>query len=212
MARLHLFDLDGTLIRGSAAPVEISRQLGLLEEIGVLERDLVSGRIGPPEYAVAVHALWSGLTADHVTAAFDAAPWLAGIQEVWRDIRDRGDFCAVISLSPSFFVERLLGWGAHAAYGSRFPEVPFSRPVDPAGILSPAAKVRIADRLCTEFAVGRADCIAYGDSMSDVDLFGAVSRSVAVNADGHLAGLATHSYAGGDLREAYGLVAEVDDN
>ncbi|WP_328318469.1 HAD family hydrolase [Streptomyces sp. NBC_00388] len=210
MARLHLFDLDGTLIRGSAAPVEISRQLGLLDEIGELERDLVAGRIGSPEYAVAVHALWSGLTTDHVAAAFDAAPWLGGIQEVWRDIRERGDYCAVISLSPSFFVERLLGWGAHAAYGSRFPEVPFNRPVDPSGLLNAAAKVRIADLLCTEFAVGRADCVAYGDSMSDVDLFGAVSRSVAVNADGHLAGLATHSYAGGDLREAYGLVVADD--
>lgn len=212
MARLHLFDLDGTLIRGSAAPVEISRQLGLLDEIGVLERALVSGQIGPPEYAVQVHALWSGLTADHVAAAFDAAPWLAGIQEVWREIRERGDYCAVISLSPSFFVERLLGWGAHAAHGSRFPDVPFNRPVDPAGILSAAAKVRIADQLCTEFGVGRADCVAYGDSMSDVELFRAVSRSVAVNADNHLAGLATHTYAGGDLREVYALVAATDPN
>ncbi|WP_405778907.1 HAD family hydrolase [Streptomyces sp. NBC_00859] len=212
MARLHLFDLDGTLIRGSAAPVEISRQLGLGKEIGVLERDLVAGRISSPEYAVEVHALWSGLTTEHVAAAFDAAPWLAGIRQVWRDIRERGDYCAVISLSPSFFVERLLGWGAHAAHGSRFPEVPFTRPVDPAGILSAAAKVRIMDRLCTEFGLGRADCVAYGDSMSDVELFGAVSRSVAVNADSHVTALATHHYGGGDLREAYALVAGTDGN
>ncbi|MEV8565724.1 HAD-IB family phosphatase [Streptomyces sp. NPDC051322] len=209
MARLHLFDLDGTLIRGSAAPVEISRQLGLLEEIGVLEQDLGSGRIGPPEYAVRVHALWSKLTLEHVRAAFEAAPWLAGIREVWREIRESGEYCAVISLSPSFFVERLLGWGAHAAHGSRFPEVPFTRPVDPAGILSAAAKVRIADQLCTDFGVGRADCVAYGDSMSDVELFRSVPLSVAVNADRHLAGLATHSYAGGDLREVYALAHSV---
>ncbi|WP_328537849.1 HAD family hydrolase [Streptomyces sp. NBC_00344] len=208
MARLHLFDLDGTLIRGSAATVEISRQLGLLEEIGLLERDLISGVIGPPQYAVRVHALWSGLTLEHVVAAFAASPWLTGIQEVWRDIRERGEYCAVISLSPSFFVERLLGWGAHAAHGSRFPEVPFTKPVDPAGILSAASKVRVADQLCTEFGVGRDDCVAYGDSMSDVDLFGAVPLSVAVNADHLLAGLATRVYTGGDLREAYGLVCD----
>ncbi|GAA1358829.1 HAD family hydrolase [Streptomyces beijiangensis] len=205
MARLHLFDLDGTLIRGSAAPVEISRQLGLLEEIGELERELSTGLIDPPQYALRAHALWVDLTVTHVAAAFETAPWLAGIQEVWREIRERGDYCAVISLSPSFFVERLLGWGAHAAHGSRFPEVPFTRPVDPAGILSPAAKVLVADRLCTEFGVGRDDCVAYGDSMSDVHLFGAVPVSVAVNADHHVSGLATHTYAGGDLREAYAL-------
>ncbi|MFD7015155.1 HAD family hydrolase [Streptomyces sp. NPDC059161] len=205
MARLHLFDLDGTLMRGSAAPVEISRQLGLLSEIGELERELATGRIGPPEYAVRVHALWSGLTELHVATAFATAPWLAGIRDVWREIRERGDYCAVISLSPSFFVERLLGWGAHAAHGSRFPEVPFTRPVDPAGILSPAAKVTVMGRLCAEFGVGAGDCVAYGDSMSDVELFAAVPVSVAVNADHHLAGRATHTYSGGDLREAFAL-------
>ncbi|KOU52466.1 HAD family hydrolase [Streptomyces sp. WM6378] len=209
MATLHLFDLDGTLMRGSAAPVEISRQLGLLSEIGELERELSTGRIGPPEYAVRVHALWSGLTEVHVAAAFATAPWLIGIQDVWQEIRERGDYCAVISLSPSFFVQRLLAWGAHAAHGSVFPDVPFTRPVDPAGILSPAAKVSVMNRLCAEFGVGPRNCVAYGDSMSDVDLFTAVPVSVAVNADHHLAGLATHTYAGGDLREAYALVRAV---
>jgi phosphoserine phosphatase len=142
----------------------------------------------------------------HVTAAFEGAPWLARIQDVWKDIRARGDYCAVVSLSPSFFVERLLDWGAHAAHGSRFPSVPFNEPVDPAGILSAPAKVRIADRLCAEFGLTRADCLAYGDSLSDKDLFGAVPVSVAVNADRHLSGLATYSYTGRDLWEAYELV------
>ncbi|GGW45126.1 HAD family hydrolase [Streptomyces xantholiticus] len=204
--RLHIFDLDGTLIHGSAATVEISRQLGLLDEIGEVERDLVAGRIGPPEYAVRVHALWTDLTDAHVTAAFETAPWLLGIQEVWSEIRAGGDYCAVISLSPSFFVERLLDWGAHAAHGSRFPEIPFTRPVDPTGILSAAAKVEIAGRLCTEFGVALDACIAYGDSLSDAAIFAAVPTAVAVNADHHLADLATHTYAGSDLREAYELV------
>ncbi|MFD4140887.1 HAD family hydrolase [Streptomyces sp. NPDC058572] len=204
--RLHLFDMDGTLIRGSAAAVEISRQLGMLEEIAALERQFGARRIGPPEYAVAVHALWRDLTEAHVAAAFAAAPWLAGIREVWREIHERGDYCAVISLSPSFFVERLLNWGVHAAHGSRFPDLPFSRPVDPAGILGAAAKVKIANRLCAEFGVGLDACVAYGDSMSDAEIFATVPVTVAVNADRHLAGLATHSYTGGDLREAYELV------
>lgn len=204
--RLHVFDLDGTLIRGSAAPVEISRQLGLLDEIAEVERDLIAGRIGPPEYAVRIHALWKDLTEAHVTAAFESAPWLMGIREVWSDIRAAGDYCAVISLSPSFFVEKLLGWGAHAAHGSRFPDVPFTQPLDPTGILSAAAKVEIAGRLCTEFGVPLEACVAYGDSLSDAAIFAAVPTAVAVNADHHLADLATHTYVGSDLREAYELV------
>ncbi|EPH40456.1 HAD-IB family phosphatase [Streptomyces aurantiacus] len=206
MARLHLFDLDGTLLYGTAAPVEISRQLGLDQEIAELERDFVAGRIDSGEYAVRVHGLWAGLTDAHVTAAFDGAPWLAGIRDTWAEIRANGDYCAVVSLSPSFFVERLLEWGAHAAYGSRFPAVPFVEPVNPAGILNAAAKVEIANRLCEEFGVGRADCVAYGDSLSDLDLFAALPVSVAINADPRLVDLATHAYVGRDLWKAYELV------
>ncbi|MBD0841021.1 MULTISPECIES: HAD family hydrolase [unclassified Streptomyces] len=206
MTRLHLFDLDGTLLHGTSAPVEISRQLGLEAETVALDRAISAGLIGPPEYAAQVHALWADLTEAHVVAAFEGAPWLARIRDVWAEIGQRGEYCAVVSLSPSFFVERLTEWGAHAAHGSVFPAVPFTEPVDPAGVLSAAAKVHIADRLCAEFGVTRADCIAYGDSMSDKDLFGAVPISVAVNADSHLSGLATHSYMGRDLWDAYALV------
>ncbi|GKQ38643.1 HAD family phosphatase [Streptomyces sp. A012304] len=206
MARLHLFDLDGTLLHGTSAPLEISRQLGVEAETVALEQAILAGTIEPPEYATRVHAMWTRLTEEHVTAAFDGAPWLARIREVWAAIRSRGEYCAVVSLSPSFFVEKLTGWGAHAAHGSRFPAVPFTEPLDPTGVLNSAAKVVIADRLCGEFGVTRADCVAYGDSLSDKDLFGAVPMSVAVNADAHLAGLATHSYAGKDLWDAYELV------
>ncbi|MFF4899397.1 HAD family hydrolase [Streptomyces sp. NPDC001068] len=208
MARLHLFDLDGTLLHGTSAPVEISRQLGLEAQAVELDRAISAGRIAPPEYAERVHSLWAELTDAQVTAAFDGAPWLARIPEVWAEIRAAGDYCAVVSLSPSFFVDRLLGWGAHATFGSLFPAVPFVDPVDPAGLLDAAAKVTIADRLCAEFGVGRADCVAYGDSMSDRALFSVVPVSVAVNADGHLAGLATYSYAGRDLWDAYELARD----
>lgn len=204
--RLHLFDLDGTLIRGSAAAVEISRQLGLSAEIAELEREFLSLGLAPDEFAVRARELWAALTEVQVSAAFDEAPWLAGIREVWAEIREAGDYCAVISLSPDFFVTRLLDWGAHAAHGSRWPVLPFTEPIDRSGILNAAAKVKIADRLCAEFGVGLDGCVAYGDSMSDAEIFAAVPAAVAVNADHHLSGLATHAYSGGDLREAYELV------
>jgi phosphoserine phosphatase len=57
MTRLHLFDLDGTLLHRSAAPVEICRQLGLDHEITELERDFVTRRIDSRTYAQRVHGL-----------------------------------------------------------------------------------------------------------------------------------------------------------
>ncbi|MFE9842243.1 HAD family hydrolase [Streptomyces goshikiensis] len=206
MTLLHLFDLDGTLMYGSAAPVEISRQLGVSTEIGELERAFAARELTPQEFSIAAHGLWSELTPVHVRAAFDGAPWLSGIREVWRDIHDRGDYCAVISLSPSFFVELLLEWGAHAAHGSVYPSVPFTGPLDVAGILTPEGKVDVADRLCERFGVSRSECVAYGDSLTDSALFEAVPRSVAVNARPYLAERATYVYEGRDLREAYQLL------
>ncbi|RDI50553.1 HAD family hydrolase [Nocardia mexicana] len=206
MSRLHLFDLDGTLIHGSAAAIEISRQLGLEVEIAELERAFAAGELTTSRFAELAAELWGELTEAHVAAAFDGAPWLAGIREVWAEIRARGERCAVISLSPGFFVERLIGWGADAARGSRWPAVPFRERLDPAGILDPAAKVRIADELCAQFGLDRADCIAYGDSMSDAPLFAAVPLSVAINADHHVRDVASHSYRGRDLRAAFALI------
>lgn len=206
MGRLHLFDMDGTLLYGSAASVEISRQLGLDQEIAELERAFIVGEATPVRFAELACELWAELTEELVTTAFEGAPWLAGIREVWADIRARGDRCAVISLSPTFFVERLTAWGADAAHGSRWPALPFREPVEPDGILSASAKVRIMDELCAKFGLSRSDCVAYGDSMSDTALFAAVPASVAVNADHHVSGLASYAYDGRDLREAYELV------
>ena len=215
MTRLHLFDLDGTLLHGSAAPVEISRQLGVEREIRELERAFAARELSPPDFAVRACALWSELTEATVERAFAGAPWLEGIREVWADIRERGERCAVISLSPDFFVRRLLGWGADATRASRWPDLvagegrngPYpSAPVDPSGILTPAAKVKIARELCAKFAVPAEECVAYGDSLSDAELFAEVPVSVAVNADHHVRELASHEYSGRDLREAYALV------
>jgi phosphoserine phosphatase len=77
MARLHLFDLDNTLLHGTSAPVELSRQLGLEAETVALDREVSAGLIEPPEYATRVHALWADLTKAPVAAAFEGAPWLA---------------------------------------------------------------------------------------------------------------------------------------
>lgn len=207
MSKLHLFDMDGTLLYGSAAAVEISRRLGLEREIAELERGFAAGELTPVQFAQRACELWAAeLTELQVAAAFEGAPWLTGIQEVWADIRARGERCAVISLSPAFFVERLLAWGADTTHGSRWPVVPIRQAVDPAGILSSAAKVRIADELCVQYGLTRADCVAYGDSMSDTELFAAVPQSVAVNADHHVSDLASYAYVGRDLREAYELV------
>lgn len=207
---MHIFDMDGTLIRGSSCNIELARVLGKVEEFRALDAEFAAGRVDSPEYARRAYSMWSSLTKDVVARAFDGAPWLDGIREVWADITARGEYCAVISLSPSFFVGRLRRWGVHEVRASQFPDVPFplGTTFSDVGVLDAESKVVLADELCARYGLNRADCVAYGDSMSDAALFAAVPTSVAVNGDHHVSGLATHMYAGGDLREAYSLVRD----
>jgi phosphoserine phosphatase len=208
MSRLHLFDMDGTLIRDSSANIELAKVIGKVDEFRSLDGQFATGAVDSAEYARRAYTMWSALTEDVVAAAFARAPWLAGIQEVWTEITERGEYCAVISLSPSFFVQRLRQWGVHEVHAAAFPDVPFpaGTTLDGCGVLSPQSKVTITDELCVRYGVTRSDCVAYGDSKSDAALFAAVPTAVAINGDHHVRSLATHAYSGGDLREAYELV------
>ncbi|WP_311621099.1 HAD family hydrolase [Streptomyces johnsoniae] len=197
--------MDGTLLRGTTANLEVARQIGTLAELTDLEVRFAAGELDTKGFSAAIRALWAHLTPAAVTAAFAAGPWLAGIEEVCADIRRRGERSVVITMSPDFFARQLLPLGFDQVVASRFPELPFTRPLDPANVLTPQDKVRIVEELCADHGLAVEDCVAYGDSMSDAPLFRRLRRTVAVNADHHLAGLAALTYRGTSLSEAYAL-------
>ncbi|GAA5184552.1 hypothetical protein GCM10023322_26290 [Rugosimonospora acidiphila] len=205
MGILHVFDMDGTLLRGTTASLQVARQLGNVAELIALETQFSTGEIDAIGYAATVHALWQGLTAEPVAAAFAASPWVGGIDEVCADIRRRGERSVVITLSPDFFATLLLERGFDEVVASRFPPLPSTAPLDPSGLLAPADKVTVVDELLARYGIPRSRCVAYGDSMSDAPLFRHLDATVAVNADHHLIGIAAASYQGDDLTEAYAL-------
>lgn len=201
VSRLHVFDMDGTLLHGSAC-LEVSRHLGQLEAILVIEDAWGRGEVGHVEFYELCLPLWTGLTDELIGDIFTATPWLAGVREVLADIAARGEHSAVISLSPQFFVDRLLPWGLTRAYGAAVrPGVP----VDPARVLTPASKVGLVQALLAEFGLAAVDCVAYGDSSSDVPLFEVLANTVSVNGNPTLHALARAHYEGSDLRGAYAL-------
>ncbi len=74
---------------------------------------------------------------------------------------------------------------------------------DPAGILTPADKVRFVETERARRHLPVRACVAYGDSLSDEPLFAALDHTVAINADARLETSARIAYRGDDLREAY---------
>lgn len=199
MSKLHIFDMDGTLLEGSAC-LDLSRHMGQIEAVNDIEARWTVGDVGHVEFYELCLPLWAGLTDDAIDTVFAGARWIDGVAEVLADIAQRGEHSAVITLSPQFFAQRLLRWGVTSAHGAQVHagEVP-----EPALVLTPDSKVDIARELMERYAVDEADCVAYGDSSSDIPLFRSLRNTVAVNGSDGARAAAAVAYDGGDLREAY---------
>ncbi|MFD5483296.1 HAD family hydrolase [Streptomyces hawaiiensis] len=203
MSHLHVFDLDGTLLRDTTASLEIARRLQCLPELLRLEADFAAGTLDTRGFAAEVCRLWTELTPAAAADAFAAAPWIGGLTDVLTDIRRRGEHSVVVTMSPDFFADQLMALGVDEVVASAFPPLPLRTSPDPAGILTPADKVVAVERIRKRLALGPDACAAYGDSVSDIPLFRALDHTVAVNANSALRGLARHQYEGDDLRAAY---------
>lgn len=202
---LHVFDMDGTLLR-STATIELARQAGRLEAGQEIETMWLEGRISDDDFWLSLLDICKDATDADLEDAFLSAPWMEGIAETFADIRSRGEHIIVISQSPTFFVRGLEVWGANETYGSA---VELGSPLENSATLMPEMKVAITRRALTDRDLGEHRCVVYGDSSSDVELFATFPHSVAINPSPTLAPLAAKCYVGADIREAYALGREL---
>lgn len=200
-SRLHVFDMDGTLLRGTAT-VELARQMRQLEVGEEIERRWSDGSISDNEFWLKLLEICQHATAADLQNAFDKAPWMDGIAQTFADIKARGEDAIVISQSPTFFVRGLELWGASETYGST---VELGQSLGNSATLMPMVKVTITASALAERNLSPIDCVVYGDSSSDLELFRTFPNSVAVNPTPVLASLAATRYVGTDIREAYAL-------
>lgn len=198
---LHVFDMDGTLLRG-AGSVELARHLGTYEPADRIERAWLRGEITDVQFWERMLPLWADVSDAEIDAAFAASAWMDGVREVFDDIRSRGEHIAVISQSPHFFVRRLEAWGAHRTFGS---DVVPNTPTRKERLLTLQHKVDITLALLDELGITDQECVAYGDSTSDTLLFARLPYCVGVNCTARLREHATVCFEGDDIRGAYAL-------
>jgi len=200
--RAHIFDMDGTLLHGTSAPVLLAAALGQPDSLHELEERFATGTATAVDFARAIHEMWGVVAPEVAQQAFAAAPLLANVREVLADIRERDERACLITMSPAYFAELFLDFGFDAVFASRFPG-DAETPLDETAILNPRDKPRLAERFCREHGLELADAIAYGDSMSDVFLFDEVGFRVSVNGDHHLEERSDIAVEGTDLLVAY---------
>lgn len=200
MTKLHVFDMDGTLLRGAAVE-EISRHLGCFDEANALEQAWRRGEcVDQTLWWELVLGLWSAATERDFDEAFERAPWMMRVPDVFSDIAARGENSVVISQSPLFIVQRLKRWGVHTTFGTtveRGVQCHINQ------LIQPEHKVEITRDLANKLGVSLSDCVAYGDSTSDLELFRELRRTVAVNATLAVKSLAAKTYEGHDIWDAY---------
>ena len=199
MSKLHIFDMDGTLLKGSAC-LELSRQLGIFDEVNALEERWSRGELGHFDYWKLCLPMWKDLDDACIERTFAATTWINGIEAVWGDIARRGEYSAVITQSPQFFSDRLLAWGVGSTRGAN---VTAGMVPERSQVISPEDKLPIAFELMERHGVKEEDCVAYGDSSSDIPLFRKLANTVAVNGTPTLRQVAAVAYDGDDLWEAY---------
>ena len=202
--KLIFFDLDGTLLPGTTASLEIARATGTTAELLELERSFCAGTCTAYEFAAAVATLWSQVTMTTVAKAFSDSPKLKNIETTLKLVRDLGWRSCLITMSPMFFAAECRSWGFDFIHASEFETPAHPHAVGlPLKILSPEDKVRIAQELCREYRTTLAGSVAFGDSFSDLLLFERVGFSVAVNGSEALRSKANIFYEGPDLLAAF---------
>ena len=200
--RAHIFDLDGTLLRGTTAALLLAQVLRKENALRALEERFGADKHASSEFAQHLHATWGVVPTTAAVEAFANAPLLDNIETVLRDIQARGERACLITLSLDCFAELFLPLGFDAVYSSTFPR-DARTPFDPGKILFAEDKPRLARDFCAAYGLRLEEAVAYGDSISDAYLFEVVGYRISVNGDHHLRNLCDIEIRGNDLYEAY---------
>lgn len=196
MKRLYIFDMDGTLIPGSTASLEIAKVTDTTHLLAEMEEALSNQAMTGLDFAQRIHELWGTPDAEIVKKAFQQCPKLRNIEKTLSHIKESGHVSCMMTLSPDYFAHRFFSYGFDYIFASTLPDK----------VLNGQKKVSLAKELCVELDISFSQSAVFGDSSTDVPLMQELPQSVAVNGKGQIHEHCAHAYAGEDLWEAFSLL------
>jgi phosphoserine phosphatase len=199
--------MDGTLLPGTTACLELAKRNNTLAELGEIEAKFGTGTYSTVEFARDIFELWGVLKPEVIRESFSGAPKLDNIHRVLREIRLRDCRSCLITMAPDYFAENFQEYGFDYIFASGFPPDP-ETPFDGTKILYPEDKPRIAQDVCNREGLDFSQTIAFGDSATDLPIFQKIKWSIAINASDAFAELAHFAYEGQCLWDAFQLFHE----
>lgn len=198
--RLAIFDLDGTLKQARDPYVYLHERLGTWEASHAFFARGMAGEIPYDEWLALDVVLWKGVRRTTMEALLRDNPYLPGAREIVQALRRADVQVAVVSTGLSVHLEMVQAeLGLDRIIGN---EIFFQD-----GICTGKARAwvrvggkgQVVEQLQAELGILPDDCLAAGDTGSDVDMFAHVRLGVAVNP------------VSDAVRQAAGLVLEAPD-
>ena len=202
-----VFDLDGTLLRGTTVSLLLAEWLGRTTEIAELERACHAHEIANSVVAETSAGWLAGRRTADVWRVLAEGPWIDGMTDTFRALRAAGASLLLGTITWSFAAEMLRErYGFAAASGTEMQAAN--------GILSGTIdryfdeydKARFVEEWCTQRGFSMGQVAAVGDSRSDVPLFRRAGLSIALNATPDAQEAATHILDTEDLRDVLTLL------
>ena len=206
--RLACFDLDGTLTCGTTVSQHLADRLGQSERVAELERRYAVGEISNSVVAEEQARSYRGIPLPQVVAKLSDIACIEGIDSTLAALREREINSLLCTVTWSFAAQEFRRrHGFIAVSGTEIG-------LDPGGVVTGEVKSNFDEWDKLEFVrsyckvndVDLAECIAVGDSRSDIPLFEAVGFSVALNATPQAREAASVSLDTEDLTDVLDLI------
>lgn len=179
--RLALLDLDGTLKLERDPYVYLHRQLGTEAQSQDFFRLGLAGQISYAEWLRRDVALWAGQPLERVRSLFRANPYLPGVPELLRTLKQAGVYVAVISTGLSLHADMVQAeFGLDCVVANEALVTDGRLTGQARERLPEGGKGAVADQLMAQLGVTAPAVLAVGDSSSDIALFERAGLSVAV--------------------------------
>ncbi len=186
MLKLAVFDLDGTLKQVPDPYVYLHRHLGTLDAAEAAIAQGLSGEIAYEAWLRLDVSLWRGTPRSVVERLLRADPYVPGARETVAVLKARGVRVAVISSGLLLHAEMVAAeLGIGPVFGNEiFFDGSGADPVVSGRVRAHVTlhnKGQVMERLQAQLRLSPAECLAVGDTSSDVPLFERAAVGVAVN-------------------------------
>ena len=194
--------MDGTLIRNTTADLFFASLLQVEKEVLELEAGLKQGLINNSDFMVEVGLIMKELSLEVVANNFHNLPLINGIQETIGELKRHGVITMLITTSGEYFANLFKSkFEFDYVFGTKHQ-------IDENGFIgigievcSGESKAMHLAKIAETHRISLGECVAVGDSLSDIPIFEKVGLAIAFNSDETLEGKADIYVKSDDLQD-----------